>query len=82
MGKHFAACVNVLPNVTSYYEWDKKLCVDEEFLLVIKTTDDRIKELFDCITGVHPYAVPELIALEISEGSEKYLSWIQTQCGE
>ena len=72
----FAACVNIIPGLTSVYRWKGAICKEEEELLVIKTR----KQLFTAVCGrirsLHPYEVPEIISSDISAGSEPYLKWI------
>lgn len=72
----FAACVNVIPAVKSFYWWEGKLCQDAESLLIIKTTKARFPALMDFIKANHPYTVPEIIALSVSEGNPDYLRWV------
>ncbi len=71
-----AACVNILPGMTSIYTWDGEVCDDSEVLLIIKTSADLFEDLSAIVQGLHPYDVPEVIALPITTGSEKYLNWI------
>ena len=71
-----AACVNVLPSVTSIYEWKDEVKQDSEILLLIKTTKSRYEDLQALICGSHPYELPEVIAVPISDGLPEFLSWI------
>jgi periplasmic divalent cation tolerance protein len=71
-----AACVNVVPAVTSYYRWKGRLERDEERLLVIKTRADRLDALRRALVELHPYELPELIALPIEAGHAPYLEWV------
>lgn len=71
-----AACVNVLPGVTSIYRWKGAVETDAEQQLVIKTTADKIAALDEAITALHPYDVPEFIVLPIVAGSSRYLAWL------
>jgi periplasmic divalent cation tolerance protein len=71
-----AACVNIMPPVRSIYRWEGKIESAEEFLLLVKTTDDRFAALREMITALHSYDTPEIIALPIVDGSEKYLAWL------
>jgi periplasmic divalent cation tolerance protein len=73
-----AACVNILPGVTSVYRWQESLCCDQELLLVIKTREDIYPHLETRIRQLHPYTVAEIIALPISQGCREYLQWIDT----
>jgi periplasmic divalent cation tolerance protein len=73
----FAACVNVLSApVESIYRGKGKLESAREFLLVMKTTRARFPALRDAVLKAHSYDVPEIIALPIAAGSDKYLAWI------
>lgn len=72
-----AACVNLLSPVTSHYLWQGEKIADEEVLLLIKTRAELFDhELVPAIQSVHPYQVPEIIALPILMGSQIYLEWI------
>jgi periplasmic divalent cation tolerance protein len=72
-----AACVNMLNSpVDSVYRWKGKVESANEFLLVMKTTTARFGRLRDAILKAHSYEVPEIVALPISRGSNKYLDWI------
>lgn len=76
-----AACVTVLPGVTSVYTWEGVPQVDREQQLVIKTTGEAADALFEIIRARHPYEVPEFIVLPIIDGSEDYLAWIDKSVG-
>ncbi len=73
-----AACVQIIPGITSYFRWVRRVDTSEELLLLMKTTVERYPELEARIKVIHPYDVPELIALPITDGLEAYLSWIET----
>ena len=75
--KRLAACVNSLPGLTSWYWWKNELTRDQEILLFIKSSREKFAELEKEIYRLHSYAVPEVIALPIVEGSENYLNWIE-----
>ncbi|MDQ7082524.1 MAG: divalent-cation tolerance protein CutA [Aquificota bacterium] len=70
------ACVNVVPSVSSTYWWKGNIEKDEESLLVVKTTTARLSLLTEMVKEVHPYTVPEIIALPIVGGNDDYLHWI------
>ena len=75
------ACVNVVPEVSSVYWWKGKIEKDKEALLVIKTLSSKMEELIKKVKEVHPYTVPEIIALPIVAGNEDYLKWIEESIG-
>lgn len=74
-----AACVNIVPGVTSIYSWQGKTHEDAELLLVIKTTADNYGRAEGIITDLHPYELPEVVAVPIVGGLNGYLEWISTQ---
>lgn len=77
------ACVNVVPGIQSHYLWEGKLECSQEFLLILKTTEDRIPALRQRFSELHPYEVPELIGWPVKEGLADYLDWVRgsTQTG-
>ena len=72
----FAACVNIVPRIESVYQWEGKVTVDGEQLLIIKTSDERIATLREELFRRHPYTVPEFIVIPISETSDSYGAWL------
>lgn len=71
-----AACVNILPQGQSVYIWEGKNCIENEFVALIKTTENSYQELESFIQQQHPYELPEIIATPITNGSKDYLQWI------
>src|SRR3989344_6530376 len=71
-----AACVNIVPKISSSYWWKGKIETASESLLIIKTKNALIRKLIHKVKAVHSYAVPEVIALPIQEGNPDYLKWI------
>ena len=71
-----AACVNVVPGVTSYYRWKGALEKDAEILLVIKARAEAFEALKAALLAIHPYEVPELVAIPIGSGHQPYLDWL------
>ena len=74
-----AACVNILPGLTSVYQWQGKRETAQEYLLLIKATDATYPVLEQAITELHPYELPEVIAVPIIQGLNGYLQWIEQQ---
>ncbi|MDO8842212.1 divalent-cation tolerance protein CutA, partial [Methanocalculus sp.] len=73
-----AACVNIT-HVRSVYRWDGEVVVDNEQLLICKTTADRRGDLIRRIEEIHSYDLPEVLALSISDGSAPYLAWVKSE---
>ena len=71
-----AACVNRLPGVVSTYRWQGETQVGAELLLLIKTTRARFEALRARIVALHPYELPEVIAVDVARGHEPYLAWV------
>ena len=71
-----AACVNILPGMTSLYVWQGKPEEASEVLLLIKTRRERYPALEARLRELHPYEVPEIIAVEVSAGLPAYLQWV------
>lgn len=74
--RRIAACVNILPGVSSIYRWQGRVDTADEVLMVIKTSRSRYASLEDAIVTSHPYEVPEIVALTISVGLPAYLAWL------
>jgi len=74
--RRLAACVNVVPGVVSHYRFEGEQHRDAELLLVIKTRTEKLDALRAALVELHPYEVPELVALEISAGHDAYLEWL------
>ncbi len=78
--KQLAACVNILSGVRSVYRWQGAIESSMELMLMIKATSDYFPLIETEISTLHPYSVPEIIALDVSQGSEKYCAWVQENC--
>lgn len=77
--RRLAACANVLPAVRSVYQWQGAVEEAVEVPLLIKSTRSRYTELETAIKAVHPYDVPEIIALPVTEGLPSYLQWVVSE---
>ncbi|NOQ34499.1 MAG: divalent cation tolerance protein CutA [Methylococcaceae bacterium] len=73
-----AACVNILPAVTSVYEWQGKIESAQEQLLLIKSHDDFYARIETEIINLHPYELPEVVAVPMEHASPQYLQWINS----
>lgn len=71
-----AACVNVVPQLRSVYRWKGAVQHDGEALLLAKTSRDRFEALQQAVLKLHPYELPEVIALTVDRGHAPYLEWI------
>lgn len=76
--ERLAACVNILPGVTSVYEWEGQIEFAQEHLLLIKSQASRYPAIEKTIKSLHPYQLPEIIAVEIDRGSKEYMNWIDS----
>lgn len=74
--RQLAACVSVVPGLVSTYRWEGEVRRDDERLLVIKTRADRYDELRTALVEMHPYEVPEVLALSVAAGHGPYLAWL------
>ena len=74
-----AACVNLLPGVNSVYRWQGKVESANETIVLIKTTMARYLDLEAAIKALHPYELPEIIAVPVSAGLPGYLQWVETE---
>jgi periplasmic divalent cation tolerance protein len=76
-----AACVQVVPQITSFYFWEGETQKDEEWLLLIKTADEKFAELEAFIEANHSYDVPEIAAVPVEKVSAKYAAWLKNAIG-
>jgi periplasmic divalent cation tolerance protein len=75
--ERLAACVNRVGGLRSTYIWDARLQDEAEILLIIKTTAGRLDELRSRLSALHPYELPELLAIDVAGGNERYLDWVR-----
>jgi periplasmic divalent cation tolerance protein len=71
-----AACVNVVPSLSSVYRWKGAVHNDSEALLLVKTSKDRFEALKQAVLRHHPYELPEVIAIQVDRGHAPYLEWV------
>jgi periplasmic divalent cation tolerance protein len=77
--RELAACVNILGPMTSVYRWKGNIESSDEFLLLIKTTEDAFEQVRKAVKELHSYELPEIVELGVSRGDGKYLNWLE-QC--
>lgn len=77
--ERLAACVQILGPITSTYRWQDAIETSEEWLCLIKTRQELYAQVEAAICRVHPYEVPEILAIPVIAGSEDYLAWLQTE---
>lgn len=75
-----AACINIVPGLTSVYHWQGKRKTGSEELLMIKTSREQYPALQARIAALHPYELPEVIAVPIQAGLPAYLNWVDESC--
>ncbi len=74
--KWLAACVNIIPQVESIYRWQGKVDSSREWLLLVKTTQEKFSAVRDALRKLHSYDLPECVAITIEDGSPEYLQWL------
>jgi periplasmic divalent cation tolerance protein len=72
-----AACVNIIPGVLSIYRWEGKINEDQEFLLVIKSAEEKFEAIRTKIRQLHTYQTPEVIEIPIADGDAVYIDWLR-----
>ena len=78
--QNLAACVNIISPVRSIYRWEGQIQEDEETLLIVKSRADLFEDyVIPMVKAIHPYQVPEMIALPIQSGLDAYLEWLQKE---
>ena len=71
-----AACTNIVPGLRSIYRWKGEICDDGELLCIMKTKRVLFGKLKEAVKKIHSYEVAEIIAVQLADGSEDYLSWL------
>ena len=80
--RRLAACVSVLPGVSSTYRWGGKIERADEVLVIIKSSRDAMQAIEDMIRNISGYELPELLAIDIAAGSTDYLAWLGQSLSE
>ncbi len=76
VSERLAACVNLLPLMESIYRWEGKVESEPERQVVVKTTRERVEDLWERVRELHPYDVPEFVVVPIVDGNDAYLRWV------
>jgi periplasmic divalent cation tolerance protein len=79
--RRLAACVNLIPNLTSVYRWQGAIEEAAEVLLVMKTTSEKLPALEAAVRELHSYEVPEFVVLDVESASRPYLDWLADSVG-
>ena len=74
-----AACVNIIPAVTSIFSWKGRVQKSREVLLILKTTSRQYRALEKRIRSMHSYEIPEIIAVRVDKGFDQYLEWVRSE---
>jgi periplasmic divalent cation tolerance protein len=79
LDRRLIACGNVLPGVRSLYRWEGKVADEQEVIVILKTKTARLEAIELAFSELHPYKVPELLALPVAAGLHRYLEWIDDE---
>jgi len=74
--KRIAGCIQIIGPITSIYWWNNKIEREKEWILLIKSREKNYKKIERTIKEIHPYQIPEMIAVPIISGSRNYLNWL------
>lgn len=77
--RRLVACGTIVPGARSLYRWEGRIADEQEVLIILKTRSARMELLQAAFAELHPYKVPELLALPVGAGNEKYLAWINRE---
>jgi periplasmic divalent cation tolerance protein len=75
------ACSNIIPNIRSVFLWEGKIQDSDECLLIMKTHSSKYKALEESIRKLHTYDTPEILALRVDSGNDKYIKWVMNSLG-
>tara|TARA_B100001115_G_C15699271_1_gene339007 strand:- start:394 stop:726 length:333 start_codon:yes stop_codon:yes gene_type:complete len=78
LNKQYAACIQLIPNISSYYRWEDKIESNEEFVLNIKTINIMKDKIVDIIKTYHEYEIPQIVSYDFKIHSENYKEWFQS----
>ncbi len=75
--ERLAACVQIVPKIESIYEWQGEIRDDQEYLLIIKTREERVGDIKKVLEKHHSYEVPEFLVLPVIDGMDEYMKWME-----
>lgn len=78
--KHLASCVNIVPSVTSIYEWKGEVCSESELMVFAKTRSELFEEVKKEILSHHSYDLPAVVSIPVEDGHKPFLQWVDEQC--
>ena len=78
--EHLVACVNMIPITCSMYLWEGEFIKDREYLLLAKSTEERLADLESLWKAHHPYEVPEFLVMDVAKSSKEYGKWVEKCC--
>jgi periplasmic divalent cation tolerance protein len=82
VGAKLAACVNIVGGMSSIYRWQNELQMDEEVVMIAKTTAARVEALIERVKSIHSYDCPCILQLPVAGGNQPFLDWIANEVGE
>jgi periplasmic divalent cation tolerance protein len=74
-----AACVNIIDNIHSWYQWEGKIQEDDEAILIAKTKESLMPEFIEKVKSMHSYECPCIVSLPLLDGNQDYLAWVQKE---
>ncbi len=77
--ERLAACVNIFPQITSYYWWENQLCEDKESVLIVKTSKELLEAVYERIQQLHSYTTPAILTLPVEKVNQNYLQWLHNE---
>lgn len=77
LDKRLAACISIICNVESVFQWKGRITTEKECLIIIKTKNELFNQVEMLISKLHPYEIPEIIALQITAISKSYVKWLE-----
>lgn len=79
LDRRLIACGTILPGARSLYRWENRIADEAELVVLLKTTPEVVPAIEEAFRDLHPYALPEVLALPVTSGLERYLGWIASE---